>query len=81
LGALDPEATCARLREIPDYEATGPASSATMAPILPGRACRLDRAQGAAVLCWTIRSPEAEAEARRIAQNVTFEGYRRGDPP
>ena len=30
---------------------------------------------GAAVLCWTIRSPEAEAEARRIAANVTFEGY------
>ncbi|MEO1680826.1 MAG: glycerophosphodiester phosphodiesterase family protein [Pseudomonadota bacterium] len=33
------------------------------------------RAQGLAILCWTIRSPEAEAEARRIADNVTFEGY------
>ncbi|MCA0204535.1 MAG: phosphodiesterase [Proteobacteria bacterium] len=33
------------------------------------------KAQGAAVLCWTIRSPEEEAEARRIAQNVTFEHY------
>jgi hypothetical protein len=32
-------------------------------------------AQGADVLCWTIRSPQAEAEARRIACNVTFEGY------
>ncbi len=28
------------------------------------------------VLCWTIRSPEAERAARRIADNVTFEGYR-----
>lgn len=33
------------------------------------------RAQGAAVLCWTIRSPDEEAAARRIAQNITFEGY------
>ena len=30
---------------------------------------------GASVLCWTIRSPEEEAAARRIADNVTFEGY------
>jgi len=33
------------------------------------------RAQGAAVLCWTIRSPEDETAARRIAQNITFERY------
>lgn len=33
------------------------------------------KAQGAAVLCWTIRSPAEEAEARRIADNVTFEHY------
>ncbi|MEO0944771.1 MAG: glycerophosphodiester phosphodiesterase family protein [Pseudomonadota bacterium] len=33
------------------------------------------RAAGASVLCWTIRSPEQEAAARRVADNVTFEGY------
>lgn len=33
------------------------------------------RADGAAVLTWTIRSPEQEAEARKVAQNITFEGY------
>ncbi len=33
------------------------------------------KARGLPVLCWTIRTPEAEAEARRIADNVTFEGY------
>jgi hypothetical protein len=38
------------------------------------------KAQGARVLCWTIRSPEAEAEARRVADNVTFEGYRAALP-
>ncbi|WP_323769658.1 glycerophosphodiester phosphodiesterase family protein [Antarctobacter sp.] len=33
------------------------------------------KARGLHVLCWTIRSPGEEAEARRIAENVTFEGY------
>lgn len=33
------------------------------------------KSAGAGVLCWTIRSPEAETRARRVAQNVTFEGY------
>lgn len=33
------------------------------------------KSEGAVVLCWTIRSPEQEAKARRIADNVTFEGY------
>lgn len=27
------------------------------------------------ILCWTVRSPEQEAEARRVARNITFEGY------
>lgn len=34
------------------------------------------RAQGAPVLCWTIRSEADEQAARRIADNITFEGYR-----
>lgn len=33
------------------------------------------KARGAAILCWTIRSPAEEVEARRIAQNITFERY------
>ena len=33
------------------------------------------KAQGAAILCWTVKSPEDEAVARRVAQNITFEGY------
>lgn len=39
---------------------------------------RLDalKAQGVPILCWTIRSPEEEALARRVADNITFEGYR-----
>ncbi|TQS73696.1 phosphodiesterase [Rhodobacteraceae bacterium] len=33
------------------------------------------KADGAAILCWTIGNPQDEAEARQIAANVTFEGY------
>jgi glycerophosphoryl diester phosphodiesterase len=33
------------------------------------------KAQRLPVLTWTVRNPEQEAEARRIADNVTFEGY------
>ena len=33
------------------------------------------KARGMPVLCWTICSPEDDAEARRVADNVTFEGY------
>lgn len=33
------------------------------------------KASGARVLCWTVRSAEQEAVARRIADNITFEGY------
>lgn len=64
-----------RLRAIPDYDATG-------ASFISHEAADLDRPRvaelktaGAAILTWTIRSPEADADARRIAANVTFEGY------
>ncbi len=33
------------------------------------------KADGAAILCWTVRSAEDEGAARRIADNITFEGY------
>lgn len=70
-----PSETCDRLRAIPDFDRVS-------ATFISHEAADLSRprvadlaAQGAALLCWTIRSPEAEAAARRIAQNVTFEGY------
>lgn len=33
------------------------------------------KAQGTPVLCWTVTGPQVEAEARRMADNITFEGY------
>ena len=34
------------------------------------------KAEGLPILTWTIRSPAEEAAARRVADNITFEGYR-----
>ncbi len=63
------------LRDIPDYDRVG-------ACFISHEATDLDRprvaelkAQGAYIFTWTIRSAEAEAEARHIVDNVTFEGY------
>lgn len=33
------------------------------------------KARDVPILCWTIRSPQEEAAARRIADNITFESY------
>jgi glycerophosphoryl diester phosphodiesterase len=80
--AYDPESwapmppdLCAHFRAIPDYDPTlSSFISHEAADLASPRVAEL-KSQGAAVLCWTIRSPEAEAQARRVAQNVTFEGY------
>lgn len=64
-----------RLRDIPDYDAVGASFISHEAHDLARPRVAELKARGAAVLCWTIRSPEAEAEARRVADNVTFEGY------
>ncbi|MFQ5439289.1 MAG: glycerophosphodiester phosphodiesterase family protein [Paracoccaceae bacterium] len=33
------------------------------------------KARGLPVLCWTVRSRSQEREARKVADNITFEGY------
>ncbi len=42
----------------------------------PNADCQLLRGKGVPILCWTVRSPEEEAEARLHADNITFERYR-----
>ncbi|NCO86682.1 MAG: phosphodiesterase [Rhodobacterales bacterium] len=70
-----PDATCDRLREIPDYAATGSCFISHEALDLARPRVAALKTAGAAVLCWTIRSAAAEARARAVADNVTFEGY------
>ena len=63
------------LREIGDYDRVGACFiSHNATDLAAGPVARL-KAAGAAVLCWTVRSAEAEAEARQVAGNITFEGY------
>jgi glycerophosphoryl diester phosphodiesterase len=70
-----PEARRRELQAIPDYAPTGSVFvSHEHGDLGRPRIAELKR-QGAAILCWTIRSPEAETAARRVADNVTFEGY------
>ncbi|MBI1217296.1 MAG: phosphodiesterase [Rhodobacteraceae bacterium] len=70
-----PEEERARLRGIPDYDRVGASFISHEAADLANPRVTALKGQGAAILCWTIRSPAAETEARRIADNITFERY------
>ncbi|SEQ74523.1 glycerophosphodiester phosphodiesterase family protein [Thalassovita taeanensis] len=70
-----PARLCDRLREIRDYDATRACFISHEAEDLPRPRVGDLKRRGAAVLCWTIRSAAQEAQARQIAQNITFEGY------
>ncbi len=70
-----PETTRTRLRDIADFDLVS-------AEFISHDATDLDRprvaelkAQRVPILCWTVRSAEQEAQARKVADNVTFEGY------
>jgi len=70
-----PDAVCDALREIPDYDRVGASFiSHEVTDLSRSRVATL-KSQGARVCCWTVKSPEQEVQARRIAQNITFEGY------
>jgi glycerophosphoryl diester phosphodiesterase len=68
-------ATCDRLRDIPDYDAVGASFISHQGDDLDRPRVTELRAQGAAILCWTIKSPAQEALARQSADNITFEQY------
>ena len=72
---LLPEVTRAKLRTIPDYSDVGASFiSHGWKDLQDPRVAEL-KATGAKVLCWTIRSTSDETAARRVADNITFEGY------
>ncbi|WP_298851779.1 glycerophosphodiester phosphodiesterase family protein [uncultured Ruegeria sp.] len=72
---LLPQDVCDHLRDIPDFDRVGASFiSHEAADLSRPRVAEL-KAQGVPVLCWTIRTPEQEAEVRKVADNVTFEGY------
>jgi glycerophosphoryl diester phosphodiesterase len=71
----------ARLRPVPDYGPTGSCFISHAHLDLTSPHVKALKRQGAAVLCWTIKSRADEARARLIADNVTFEGYAADIPP
>ena len=72
--------TCETLRAIPDYDRVGASFiSHEWADLDRPRVAAL-KAQGAMICCWTIKSQSDEAAARKVADNVTFEGYRAAMP-
>lgn len=70
-----PAARCDELREIPDFDRVGCCFISHEAADLGSPRVAELKAKGAAILCWTIRSPAEETAARKVAQNVTFENY------
>ncbi|PYG29101.1 glycerophosphodiester phosphodiesterase family protein [Pelagimonas varians] len=63
------------LRAIPDYARVGASFVSHNCLDLDNPRITELKAQGAPVLCWTVYSAKQEAQARLVADNVTFEGY------
>ncbi|MEM7753928.1 MAG: glycerophosphodiester phosphodiesterase family protein, partial [Pseudomonadota bacterium] len=70
-----PRQTVEALSRIEDFDRVGASFVSHSHRDLAMPAIAALRARGVPILCWTIRSPEEEATARQIADNVTFEGY------
>ncbi|MEX0283884.1 MAG: glycerophosphodiester phosphodiesterase family protein [Paracoccaceae bacterium] len=72
--------TRAHLRAIPDFDRTGSSFISHNVHDLDRPRVHELKAQGVPILCWTVKSPTVEAQARHVANNVTFEGYRAAIP-
>ena len=63
------------LAEISDFDRTGACFiSHNQAKLHDPAVVRL-KTRGVPILCWTVRSQDAEITARKIANNITFENY------
>lgn len=71
---------CDHLRGIPDFDRVGASFISHEVHDLNRPRVAALKAQGVPILCWTVRSPEQEAQARAVADNVTFEGYLAAHP-
>lgn len=75
-----PEAIKDHLQAISDFDAVGACFvSHEASELSASRVSELKRA-GHPVLTWTIRSEALEKEVRKIADNITFEGYLAAKP-
>lgn len=67
-----------RLRKIEDFEQVGASFISHDWTNLHNPAVSALKARGVPVLCWTVRSHAEERAARKVADNITFEGYTPG---
>ncbi len=65
----------AELAGILDYDRVGASFISHNVQDLDAARVAALKAAGATIFCWTVTSADQEAEARRIVDNVTFEGY------
>ena len=72
---LVPDQRRDELARIPDFDTTGSCFISHQQDELDTPRVAELKSSGVPVLCWTIRTPEEEASARKIADNITFEGY------
>lgn len=72
---LLPKGTRERLSLIPDFNTVGASFiSHEVEDLSAPRVAEL-KARGVDILCWTVKSAEQEKEARKVADNITFEQY------
>ncbi|MDE9449482.1 phosphodiesterase [Aliiroseovarius sp. Z3] len=72
---LLPAATRRYLRDIPDFDRVNASFISHDIHDLRSPAVAKLKARNVPVLCWTVKSKADEIEARKIADNITFEGY------
>lgn len=69
------DATREHLARIADFDEVGASFISHDRSDLENPAVKALKARDVPVLTWTIRSPAQEAEARAVADNITFEDY------
>ena len=72
---LLPKGTRDRLRAIPDFDTVRASFISHEREDLHAPRVADLKARGADILCWTVKSAEQEKEARKVADNITFEQY------
>lgn len=66
---------CAELADIPDFERLDASFISHDVNDLENASVMRIQDLGYPILCWTVKSADQEKQARKICDNVTFEGY------
>jgi len=70
-----PRKRAEELAKIADFDRVGACFISHDHRLLDANPVTALRTRGVPLLCWTVRSLEQEIKARRLADNITFEGY------